>query len=231
MSDYSLGKIYKITSPQTNKVYVGSTVQSLKERLIKHRYDYNSYLNHKHNFVTSFEIIKFEDHKIELVEQYPCQTKKELSLREGFWIREIATSVNIAVAGRTKAEYYLENRDVFINKAKKYRQDNLEKVKEKQRKFYEENKERLKTKKKEYYEASKKIQSLRKAEKISCECGSVVSRGGFAQHKKSEKHKKFMAEKEEESSSESESEESCSSTSGSESDSNDSSNDSDSSDE
>ena len=41
---------------------------------------------------------------IELVENYPCNTKEELMAREGHYIRERAT-LNHMIAGRTEKEW------------------------------------------------------------------------------------------------------------------------------
>ena len=86
MSDYSLGKIYKITSSRTNKVYVGSTTRELKDRFREHKNDYKRYLNDKFHFISSFEIMIFQDCKIELIEN--CSTKNELQNREDYWIKK-----------------------------------------------------------------------------------------------------------------------------------------------
>ena len=40
MKDYSNGKIYKIASKDTNKIYIGSTTGSLDCRMYRHQQDY-----------------------------------------------------------------------------------------------------------------------------------------------------------------------------------------------
>jgi hypothetical protein len=46
MVNYQEGKIYKIISPLTDKIYVGSTTKKyLSERLCRHLCDYKRYLN------------------------------------------------------------------------------------------------------------------------------------------------------------------------------------------
>ena len=84
---YQRGKIYKIISNQTNLVYYGSTIEKiLTNRLSGHRTDYKYWLNGKQTYVTSFEIIKYEDCKIILVESFPCNTKYELTARDQYYI-------------------------------------------------------------------------------------------------------------------------------------------------
>ena len=47
--NYSNGKIYKITSNQTDKIYIGSTILSLEKRLVGHKTECKSYfLNNQH---------------------------------------------------------------------------------------------------------------------------------------------------------------------------------------
>ena len=76
---YQRGKIYKIISNQTNDVYYGSTVEPyLTNRLSRHKSNFKGWLNGNDKYVTSFEIIKFDDAKIILVENCQCNTKDEL---------------------------------------------------------------------------------------------------------------------------------------------------------
>ena len=75
---YYFGKIYKITSPHTDKIYIGSTVQPLKQRFSAHKYEYK-----KNNYNCSSRIIfDFGDCNIELIKDYQCNNKKELEAEE-----------------------------------------------------------------------------------------------------------------------------------------------------
>ena len=74
MNKYNKGKIYKITSPNTEDVYYGSTILSLNKRFRTHK---------KCN---SKKIIDAGDAKVELVENYPCESKQELLWRERYYI-------------------------------------------------------------------------------------------------------------------------------------------------
>jgi hypothetical protein len=81
MPNYQNGKIYKITSPSTDKIYIGSTVQPLNKRFINHKSCYNRGLNK-----SSGKIIQYDDCQIELIEEYPCNTKNELEHREQYYM-------------------------------------------------------------------------------------------------------------------------------------------------
>ena len=67
-----IGKIYSIRSHQTDLIYIGSTIETrLSARLSKHRSDYKRYImSGKFNYyVSSFEILKYNDAYIELIEE------------------------------------------------------------------------------------------------------------------------------------------------------------------
>ena len=118
MSKYTQGKIYKLTSSHTEKVYIGSTINSLNDRFSKHKYDYKRWLKSQMNKITSFDLLQYEDVKIELIKEFPCETKKELEKEEGEIILD-NNCVNKHVAGRTKKE-----------SDRIYRHKNKEKIKE-----------------------------------------------------------------------------------------------------
>ena len=125
--DYKNAKIYVIKSKQTNNVYIGSTCQSLDKRLNDHKYNYKRWLNGKYDYTSSYEIIKYNDCYIELLEAYSCDTKQELHKREGYHIKNNVNCVNRFVAGRTIKEYREDNKE----KMKEYQENNKEKIAEK----------------------------------------------------------------------------------------------------
>ena len=64
-------KIYKLTSPQTDRCYIGSTKQKyLSDRVSSHRVQYRRFINKKDKlYCSSFEIVQYEDMKYELIEE------------------------------------------------------------------------------------------------------------------------------------------------------------------
>ena len=110
MNKYQRGKIYKIISSQTDKVYVGSTINKyLSNRIAAHR----SYLvqfsegNKCYRYTSSFELLQYDDARIILLEEYPCQRREQLLAREQRWIDNTVNCVNTkkCSSGLTKAEY------------------------------------------------------------------------------------------------------------------------------
>lgn len=108
-TDYSKGKIYAIRSYQTKNIYIGSTCQDLHKRLYDHKRQYKRYL-YKQNvdYYTSFEILKYPDVYIELIQEIPCINKMELCKYEGQYIRTMKC-VNKHIPGRTLEEWNTDN--------------------------------------------------------------------------------------------------------------------------
>jgi len=97
-----IGYIYKITSTETDDIYIGSTFQSLEERIKSHNNDYKKWLNDKFKYVTSFEIIKYP-HKIQLIEEREFESRQAMFELEGQYQKKMKC-VNQLIAGRTKQE-------------------------------------------------------------------------------------------------------------------------------
>ena len=70
-------KIYKIIDNTNGKIYIGSTCKTLKHRLSGHERDYKRFLKGIYNNVSSFDIIKNDDYKIELIENCDIKTKQK----------------------------------------------------------------------------------------------------------------------------------------------------------
>jgi hypothetical protein len=93
------GYIYKIFSFQTDDIYIGSTIVKLSVRMSKHRSDYKC----KRNYCSAFELVKYPDAKIELLEIVEYTELVELKAIEGTWQRKLAC-VNRQIAYRTPEE-------------------------------------------------------------------------------------------------------------------------------
>jgi hypothetical protein len=173
---YQNGKIYAIKSFQTNDVYYGSTTKLLSERLSGHKLHYRMWQNKKYHYVTSFEIIKYDDCYIELYELCPCNSKTELEKREGQIIRVHDDAINQRIAGRTKKEYYVENSIAINQHTKQYYLNNIDKMKECFKQYRENNKESIKQ---------------HKSKICECECGSQYTHNHKSRHLKSTTHQNY----------------------------------------
>ena len=104
------GYTYAVRSYQTDDIYIGSTLGTLRQRLYKHKNDLKRYNNGKYDYVTSFEIVKYDDAFIEMIDKYENVNKIELRKYEGITIRN-TKCVNKQIPGQTNKEYQLINKD------------------------------------------------------------------------------------------------------------------------
>jgi len=82
------GYIYKIQSPNTDKVYVGSTFKKdINERFKEHC--------NPSKYITSIEIIKLGGATIELLDTCDCISRTDLEDVEKQWILKTPNTVNI----------------------------------------------------------------------------------------------------------------------------------------
>jgi hypothetical protein len=168
MPDYQQGKIYKLISPHTDKIYVGSTTkQYLCQRLTEHKNKQKLWVNGEYHFVSSFDILALGDVEIILLESYACNTKDELTARERHWIEQ--------------------NKEMVINKYVPNR-----KQKERNDNYYKNNKEQITIKAKDYYDSNKELIQQKHKTKYNCVCGSAYTYGNKQGHIKSDKHQTYL---------------------------------------
>jgi len=158
---YKRGKIYKLVSSQTDKIYIGSTIQLLCQRKAKH----------KCNPSKSRELICYEDCEIVLIKKFPCNCKKELEREEGNIIEQnLDKCVNTYIPRRTKEE--IKPKKAIWNK--KYCQSEKGKIKRKEN--YELKKDEINKKRRETIDRDKKAISDKnyreknKDKMYYCEC-------------------------------------------------------------
>ena len=94
MPNYQKGKIYIIKAPNCDDVYIGSTTKGLGARLCNHRAHYVSYTRGTFHWLTVFKLMEKDGVYIELLEEYPCATKRELCDKESEWISKTPNCVN-----------------------------------------------------------------------------------------------------------------------------------------
>ncbi len=217
MVDYQNSKIYKIQSltDDNSLIYIGSTVHQICQRLAGHKNDYKQWLSKEKNKVASFDIFDkygIDNVKIELVEAFPCENKKQLREREGYFIRTILC-VNYNIPCQSKQEgakkYYQSHkqelkmyRDTHLEEQKTYRQKNkvsiaLQKheynsrpeTKAESKIYYDEHKEELKANSIIYRELNKeKINEQRKRKYVCNVCQISIQHRNKAIHERTAKH-------------------------------------------
>lgn len=170
--DYQKGKIYKIESHLGDKIYVGATTKEyLSQRMTAHRKSYGEWKNGKSRKMTSFDL--FEEYGIEncnivLLELCPCNSKDELSAREGHYVKTLCC-VNKCIPGQTKKEY-----------DEKYYKEYSEKIKKYANQYRESNKDKIKE---------------HKTQPLKCDCGCTIQYTEKARHQRTKKHIELMKNK------------------------------------
>lgn len=198
MPDYSLGKVYKITSVNTELVYIGSTCRpTLAQRLGEHVRNRRKWEAGKTNFTSSFIILDAGDYEIELLEKFPCADKDELRACEQKHIREHGDKAcnrqRALLTPEEKIEHkraYVEaNKERLTEYRKVYEQVNKEAIAERKRGYYEDNKERILARCMKYQEANQE----KRKQKIDCECGGYYQRHNKSKHLKTKMHLQYVA--------------------------------------
>jgi hypothetical protein len=196
MPNYQKGKIYKIVTDASDDVYIGSTTKErLNDRLSVHNCYYKKYIaGEKYNF-SVFKVIGQGNYKIVLLENYPCNERKELDARERYWIQK-TPCVNKNIPCRTDQEY----RDDTKEKRKQWYYDNWEKLHEKRieqynpekkKKYQQEHKEEIKKQRKQFYEENKERLAKEKFTVFECLCGKPYTRSHKARHEQTKRHQEW----------------------------------------
>tara|TARA_Y100000385_G_C12946267_1_gene573433 strand:- start:353 stop:955 length:603 start_codon:yes stop_codon:yes gene_type:complete len=198
MPDYSKACIYKIKHNEDyndENIYIGSTCNLIRRRCAHKTtcynenckdYNYNVYQHIRENGGwDSFVTIKVHD--------FPCESKGELEIEERRMIDLLQSKLNKNVPGRTVKEYYQDNRDKISERHKQYRQDNRDKYLEYNKQHYQDNHDKFLEAAKQYYQENRDKCLEKVKQKITCECGCIVSKGDIRKHKKTKKHQDLMA--------------------------------------
>ena len=199
MPDYGKSKIYQIKNTINDEIYIGSTCAPLAFRMSKHRHHSKTqetplYISFREHGVDKFYI--------ELIEEYPCNSKQELLAREGYYIKKCGT-LNKHIAGRTKKEWEQDNKDIIYAQQKERYFKNLDERRAYRKAYYHAHREDAIDKTREWYIANKERVIEQKAEQgktlIKCECGATLTSWGMkgVRHSKSKRHLEAMAQKSE----------------------------------
>ena len=179
MPDYQKGKIYRIWDNGYNKCYIGSTCEDLSRRMTGHRKNFKIHKRDGKGFTTAdmlFDEYGIENCKIELVENFPCNSKAELHAREGHYQRE-NECINKNIAGRNM---------------KQYSQDNRDKISEYNKNRYEAKKERILQQQEKYRGDKREVIREKQRRPWTCECGVTITAGNKSHHMKSSKHQRYL---------------------------------------
>ena len=179
MPDYSKSIIYTIRS--RDNVYVGSTID-FRSRKKEHKgCIYNENGKKKKYNRKIYKTIRGNNHEWDMqpYSQYPCNSKIQLRIEEERVRQLLKADLNMCAcsSGCSRNEY-----------VKQY----TEQHKDNRKQYYEENKNEISEQKKQYYEEHKDEINEKRRQKVTCECGCIVTRYALAQHRRSKKHIDLM---------------------------------------
>jgi len=223
--------IYKLCckDPQITDIYIGHT-KNFTQRKNSHKtncYNKNNIINYN-RYVYKFirENGGWDNWSMIEIEKYNCKNKREAESIEHNWILKLEAKLNVNKPYAKckeepqiyKQDWYEENKEEILEKAKEnyeenkeqkleyqkqYAEEHKEDIAEKQKKYREKNKEKLVEQKKIYREQHKdeaieKHKAWREANKeklkeqksqiINCECGYQYTFGNKHRHLQSKNH-------------------------------------------
>jgi hypothetical protein len=183
--DYSRTKMYKIVCKDLTitHTYVGHTTQ-WKDRKSQHKYNCVNENSREYNYPVYIFIREnggWENWTMILIEDYPCENKLQAEQRERYWIETLNANLNKYIPSRTKQEWNEEHKEEKKIYNTNYYQENKEKLIERAKEIYIENVENI-----------KKI----KNKKFECECGGSYTKTNSAKHQRTKKHQDYMEQKE-----------------------------------
>jgi hypothetical protein len=131
--------------------------------------------------------------------KYPCKDKLELTIEEERVRQFLKADLNSHCCGtgcstvkeRSK-QYYEEHKDERKEYNKQYYEENKDELSEQKKQYYEENKDELSEKMKQYHKEHKDEINEKNRQKVTCECGCIVTRKALSTHRRSKKHINFM---------------------------------------
>ena len=177
-------KIYCNDIRNVTKFYIGSTI-NLYKRMAMHKH------NSQHSNLPLYCYIRdnggWENWSIIEIEKYPCNDNNEATSREQYWISYFKTTLNTKKAyipDEERENYYNYNKNRLLEQKKYYHIKHRENILEYKKIYNEEHKEDRKI----YNEEHKDEILAKRREKITCECGCIITRHGITRHKKSPKH-------------------------------------------
>ena len=139
--DYSKGKIYLIRNTVNDLLYVGSTCQTVAQRMSEHRSKAKN-INIIGPIYIAMRELGVDKFYIEWHSDFPCERGDQLAKREGEVMRELGTRTNgynKNQAGRSAAEYYKDNADTIKVQKAVYNKENAATIKVKKAAYNKEN--------------------------------------------------------------------------------------------
>jgi len=157
---YENAFIYKLKHTEDYddlNIYIGSTT-NFRGRKYGHKSSCNNEKQKEYDYKV-YEYIRknggWNEWVMIPIEQYSCNSKKELEIKERYYIDLLRPTLNKHIPTRNQKEYYENNKDKVLKKHKEYYENNKEKINKQNKKWKEANKEKITEQAREYYENNK----------------------------------------------------------------------------
>jgi hypothetical protein len=187
MPDYSKGKVYKIVAntDEEYKPYVGSTCQDLSQRMTDHRKDYKRWKNgigFKYSSFDLFDKFGIEKCQIILLEEYSCDNKMKLLMKEREWFdkMECCNKLKPLKNEEEKSGSFHYQRTIELHPS--HNQEHYKRTIELNPNH---NKER--------YQKRKVEMNKKRKESFTCDCGSIYRKCHKARHERTLKHQNYLS--------------------------------------
>ena len=202
--DYSNTHFYKIICKDVNikDCYVGHTTNFMKRKHHHKNLCHNP--NNRLYNCYKYELIRenggWDNWKMVLIKTEHCENVMEAERKETEYIQQLNATLNKVkkpfITEEEKKEYdrqyHIRNKEKHNEQSRTNHQKTKERDAENAKNNYQRNQEERKQKSKERYDIKKNKINERMAEKITCECGAGIRRGGIWQHKKSIIHQQYL---------------------------------------
>lgn len=119
MSKYANGKIYKVFNSKNKIIYIGSTIRLISDRMSDHRVHARNGLETP--FAKAMRGVGIEFFDIELIRNYPCESRKELLDEENREIKKYPRSAiyNDSIDGKMSEDARRKYKETVATKTPK----------------------------------------------------------------------------------------------------------------
>ena len=152
-------KLIKKDATNDDMVYIGST-KDIDDRIRRHKNSCNNPNGRDYN-LKIYKYIRdnggWDEWTYEIIDEIEVALRDDAKKYEGQYILkyDAINKLNDVVAGRSKKEYYEQNKEHLLQKHKEWLEQNKEQLSQKHKEWLEQNKEQLSQYRKERYESNK----------------------------------------------------------------------------
>lgn len=219
MTEYRIGRVYKIVAIEGSECYVGSTFNTTRDRLKNHKGDYLRFKNGKTHHTSVMDLFSkygVDGCRMVLIKEYEVIDRRHLETKELLWMKKLKSINKIQPFDGGKRcrdvrcmkyrEEHVEERRTYAKEhGKKYYAEHKEEIKayrdgrkdirrEYDKEYRTKNAERCQARCRNYYNEHKEKIMEYQLEKIDClDCGIKVCRYYIPRHNKTQKHLKNLA--------------------------------------